>query len=93
VAYDRLTMLVDRSRPIPLRIDCLTATGVLVKTLHFKQITDFGGGVVRPAVIETESPLQRGHRSTMVFAKMAKRSFKDEVFTLTFMPNLESLRR
>lgn len=93
VAYDRLTMQVDGSRPIPTRIECLTATGVLVKTLHFKQVTDFGGGIVRPAVIETDSPLQKGYRSTMVFAKLAKRTFSDEVFSLTFMPNLETLRR
>ncbi len=93
VAYDRLRMLVDRARPTPIRIDCLTATGVLVKTLHFEQQTDFGGGIARPAVIETDSPLQKGYRSTMVFAKLAKRTFRDEVFTLTFMPNLESLRR
>ena len=93
VAYDRLTMRVDPSRPIPSRIDCLTATGVLVKTLHFKQVTDFGGGLVRPAVIETDSPLQKGYRSTMVFAKMAARTFRDEVFSLPFMPNIESLRR
>jgi len=28
----------------------------------------------------------------MIYAKIKKRNFKDEVFTLTFMPNLESLR-
>ncbi len=93
VAYDRLTMEVEASRPIPTRIECLTATGVLIKTLHFKQVTDFGGGIVRPAVIETDSPLQKGYRSTMVFARLAKRTFSDEVFSLTFMPNLETLRR
>jgi len=28
----------------------------------------------------------------MIYAKIKKREFKDEVFTLTFMPNMESLR-
>jgi len=28
----------------------------------------------------------------MIFAGIKERKFKDEVFTLTFMPNIESLR-
>jgi len=43
-------------------------------------------------VIETDSPLYKGYKSVMITAKIKKRAFKDEVFTLTFMPNLESLR-
>ena len=46
---------------------------------------------MRPADIETDSPLYKGYKSVMLFAKMKKRDFKDEVFTLTFMPNMESL--
>jgi hypothetical protein len=65
---------------------------MLIKTIYFKDNKDFGGGMVRPAVIETDSPLYKGYKSVMIFAKMKKRTFKDEVFTLTFMPNLESLR-
>ena len=49
------------------------------------------GGITRPAVIETDSPLYKGYKSVMIFAKIKKRAFKDEVFTLTFMPNMESL--
>jgi hypothetical protein len=29
----------------------------------------------------------------MIFAKIKKRDFKDEVFTLTYMPNIDSLRQ
>ena len=65
---------------------------MLIKTLYFKDIKDFGGGIVRPAVIETDSPLYKGYKSVMVFAKIKKRDFKDEVFTLTFMPKMDSLR-
>ncbi len=65
---------------------------MLIKTLYFKDVKDFGGGLVRPAVIETESPLYKGYKSVMIFAKVKKKIFRDEVFTLTFMPNLESLR-
>jgi hypothetical protein len=93
VAYDRLKMWVRRTDIVPLRIECLTATGMLIKTLHFKDVKDFGGRIVRPAVIETDSPLQKGHKSVMVFARMRQRTFPPEVFTLSYMPNLESLRR
>jgi hypothetical protein len=63
-----------------------------VKTIHFKQVQDFGDGIVRPSVIETDSPLYRGYRSVMIFAALKKRTLRDEIFTLTFMPELESLR-
>jgi outer membrane lipoprotein-sorting protein len=92
VAYDRLKMWVDKTRKLPTKIECLTEANMLIKTLYFKDIKEFGGGIVRPAVIETDSPLYKGYKSVMIFAKIKKRSFKDEVFTLTFMLNLESLR-
>lgn len=38
------------------------------------------------------SPLYKGYKSVMLFAGIKERKFKDEVFTLTFIPNLESLR-
>lgn len=92
VAYDQLRMQVDRSRKVPTRIECLTEAGMLIKTLYFKDPKDFGGGLVRPSVVETDSPLYKGYRSVMIYAKIRKRSFKDEVFTLTSMPNIDSLR-
>jgi hypothetical protein len=92
VAYDRLKMWVDKDKKIPIRIECLTEANMLIKTLYFKDIKDFGGGIVRPAVIETDSPLYKGYKSVMIFAKIKAKNFKDEVFTLTFMPKLESLR-
>ena len=92
VAYDRLKMWVDKGKRLPIKIECLTEAGMLIKTLYFKDHKDFGGGIVRPAVIETDSPLYKGYKSVMIFAKIKKRAFKDEVFTLTYMPNLDSLR-
>jgi hypothetical protein len=93
VAYDRLKMWVTRKDTLPVRIECLTPTSTLIKTLHFKDIKDFGGGVIRPATVETDSPLYKGYKSSMVFVQMKARTFPGEVFTLTFMPNLESIRR
>ncbi|MEW6332808.1 MAG: outer membrane lipoprotein-sorting protein [Thermodesulfobacteriota bacterium] len=92
VAYDRLKMWVDKKQTQPVKVECLTEAGMLIKTLYFKDRKDFGGGIARPSVIETDSPLFKGYKSVMIFAKIKKRDFKDEVFTLTFMPNLESLR-
>jgi outer membrane lipoprotein-sorting protein len=91
VAYDRLRMVVDRKTLLPLQIECMTEAGMLIKTLYFKQIKDFGGGIVRPSVIETDSPLQKGYRSIMIFANMKSRKLSNDVFTLNFMSRLESL--
>ena len=93
VAYDRLKMWVDKSRKIPTKIECRTEADMLIKTLYFKEIKDFGEGIVRPSAMETDSPLYKGYKSIMLFANIKKRDFKDEVFTLTFMPNIESLRK
>lgn len=92
VAYDRLKIWADKVKQLPTKIECLTEASMLIKTLYFKDVKDFGGGIVRPAVIETDSPLYKGYKSVMIFAKLRTRSFKDEVFTLTYMPSLESLR-
>jgi outer membrane lipoprotein-sorting protein len=92
VAYDRVKMWADHKKLLPTKIECYVSSGMLLKTLHFKEIKAFGGGVVRPSVIETDSPLHKGYKSIMIFAKVKAMDLKDEVFTLTFMPKLESLR-
>jgi hypothetical protein len=92
VAYDQLKMWVDKKENLPNRVECLTQTAMLIKTIYFKQTRDFGGGIVRPSVIETKSPLHKGYKSVMIFAGIKQRNFKDEVFTLSFMASLETLR-
>jgi len=92
VAYDKLKMWVDKKTILPIRIECLTQTSMLIKTIYYKQTKNFGNGIVRPSVIETVSPLHKGYKSVMIFAGIKQRKFKDEVFTLSFMHNLESLR-
>ena len=93
VAYDRLRIWVDKTRILPDKIECMTEAYMLIKTIHFKEVKDFGGGIVRPSVVETDSPLHEGYKSVMIFAGIKKREFKDEVFTLTFMPSMETLRK
>ena len=92
VAYDRLKMWVDKNKRLPTKIECLTEAGMLIKTMYFKDIKDFGGGLVRPADIETDSPLYKGYKSVMLFAGLKKKEYRDEVFTLTFMDKMETLR-
>lgn len=92
VAYDRVKMWVDGKVLFPSKIECLASSGMLIKTLYFKQITDFGGGFSRPAVTETDSPLYKGYKSIIIFAKVKIRDLPDEVFTLNYMPKVENLR-
>jgi outer membrane lipoprotein-sorting protein len=92
VAYDRIKLWADKNKRLPTKIECLTEASMLIKTLYFKEVKDFGGGIVRPSVLETDSPLYKGYKSIFIFANIKQKNFKDEVFTLTFMPNLESLR-
>ncbi|MBI2219078.1 MAG: outer membrane lipoprotein-sorting protein [Candidatus Rokubacteria bacterium] len=92
VAYDQLKMWVDRKRLLPIRIECYAATGLLIKTLYFKEPKAFDDGRVRPSILETDSPLYKGYRSFMVYARIKKRVVPDEVFTLDFLPRLETMR-
>ena len=92
VAYDRLKMWVDKKTEVPVNIEAYAASGLLIKTLHYSKIMDFGDGIKRPSVLETDSPLHHGYKSVMLFSKIKKRQFDDEVFSLNFLPRVESLR-
>ncbi|MEW6594554.1 MAG: outer membrane lipoprotein-sorting protein [Thermodesulfobacteriota bacterium] len=92
VAYDRLRMTVDRKALVPTVIECYAVSGMLIKTLYFKDLKDFGDGVRRPSVVETDSPLYKGYKSVMLYANIKKREVADEVFTLNYLPRVESLR-
>ena len=92
VAYDKLKMWVSKKHLSPTKIECYSASDMLIKTLEFKEIKDFGNDLIRPSVIETHSPLNKGYRSIMIFAEMKLRKFPDEVFTLNYLPKLGDLR-
>jgi outer membrane lipoprotein-sorting protein len=93
VAYDRLRLWADKKALLPITIECLTGANMLIKTLHFKETKDFGGGIVRPSVIETDSPLYKGYKSVMIFAKIKRRALKDELFTTDYMSKIKELRQ
>ena len=92
VAYEKLTMWVDKKNRLPTKLECLTMAGMLIKTIRFKKVQDFGDSIVRPSLVETDSPLYKGYRSVMIFANVKEREFQDEIFTLTFMPRIDSVR-
>jgi len=92
VAYDKLKMWVDKKNIMVKKVECYAASGTLIKTLEFKNVKNFGDGIMRPAVIETSSPLYRGYRSLMIYSSMKHRKLPDEVFTLEYLSRLGELR-
>ena len=93
IAYDRLKMWVDKKLLLPVAIEAYAASGLLIKTLHFKDVKDFGGGIKRPATLETDSPLQKGYKSVMLWSGIKKADFPDEIFTLNYLPRVQELRK
>ena len=93
VSYDKLIMQVDKKTLTPIQIECYTSTGMLIKTLYYKKLTDFGDKIVRPAVVETMSPLYKGYKSIMIYGKIQPKKFPDEAFTLDALSNASDLRR
>ena len=92
VAYETVNMFLDSEKLLPTKIECYAASGMLIKNLYFKNIKDFGNGVVRPAIIETDSPLYKGYKSYIVFANVKKRELADEIFSLNYMSKIDGLR-
>lgn len=92
VAYDKLTMWVTKDKKILRKVEAYSASGMLIKTLEFKEDKNFGNSLVRPSVIETTSPLYKGYRSLMIYQTIKPRQLPDEVFTLNFMGRLGDLR-
>ena len=93
VAYDRLKMWITKTDKTLRKVEAYSASGMLIKTLEFKDDKNFGGGLTRPSVIETYSPLYKGYRSLMIYQTIKKRNFPDEVFTQNYMSRLGNLRK
>jgi outer membrane lipoprotein-sorting protein len=93
VAYDRLKMWVDKQLALPLTIEAYASSGMLIKTLRFKDVKDFGGGIKRPATLETDSPLFKGYKSVMLYSSLKRANFSDEIFTLNYLPRVQELRK
>ncbi|RLA73632.1 MAG: outer membrane lipoprotein-sorting protein [Epsilonproteobacteria bacterium] len=93
IAYDKLLMIVDKKTTTPTQIECYSSTGMLIKTLYYKNIKDFGSGIVRPSVIETKSPFYKGYKSIMIYGKITPKKFAAETFTIDNINKVNDLRR
>ena len=92
VAYEAVTMFIDSEKLLPYKIEAYAASGMLIKNLYFKKIKDFGNGIIRPSIIETDSPLYKGYKSYIVFANVKKRELASEIFSLNYMQKIDGLR-
>ncbi|QOY52862.1 outer membrane lipoprotein-sorting protein [Candidatus Sulfurimonas baltica] len=93
VSYDKLVMQVDKKTLTPMEVECYTSTKMLIKTLYYKELKDFGDGIVRPSVVETMSPMYKDYKSIMIYGKITPKNFPDEAFTLDTLANASDLRR
>ena len=93
VAYDKLIMTVDKKSLTPKKVVCYASTGMIIKTLTYKDIKKFAPGIVRPAVVETVSPFYKDYKSIMVYGKITPKNFANEVFTLDNISKVDTLRR
>lgn len=93
VAYDKLKMWITKDKKILRKVEAYSASGMLIKTLEFKDDKNFGSGLTRPSLIETYSPLYKDYRSLMIYQTIKKKQFADEVFTLNYMSRLGDLKK
>lgn len=92
VAYEALRVTVDKALQLPTKIEAYTASGLHIKTLRFRDVKDFGDGIVRPSVMETESPLLPGYKAVMITSVIRRRELPKELFTIPNIRRIEDLR-
>jgi len=92
VAYEKLIVVADTETYTPERIDCHTSSGMLVKSLHFKNIIEFEEGFKRPSVVETDSPLFKGAKSIMIYSQMKRVQLEESLFNINNMAKYQELR-
>ncbi len=92
VAYEKLIIKADPQTYIAETIDCFTSSGMLVKSLHFKNIVEFEKGFSRPSVIETDSPLYKGAKSIMIYSELKRVQLDEELFNINSMAKYQELR-
>ena len=92
VAYEKLIVVADTETYTPERIDCYTSSGMLVKSLHFKNIVEFEEGFKRPSVVETDSPLFKGAKSIMIYSQMKRVQLEESLFNINNMAKYQELR-
>ncbi len=92
ITYDKLKMWIAKDGEYLRKVECYGSSGVLIKTLEFKADKNFGGGIFRPSVIETHSPLYKDYRSTIIYEKIRAKKVQSEAFTLPFMGRIKEFQ-
>jgi hypothetical protein len=92
VAYEKLLVTADTQTFTPERIDCYASSGMLIKSLHFKNIIEFEEGFKRPSVVETDSPLYKGAKSIMIYSQMKRVQLDEALFNINNMAKYQELR-
>jgi outer membrane lipoprotein-sorting protein len=90
--YDKLTLHVGKADLLLRKLEAYSTSDTLIKTVSFRDIKDFGEGIVRPAIMETESPLWPGVKAIMVFGDIRRRDLSDDLFTINYMSKVDDLR-
>lgn len=88
--YAKLVMQVDRNLLLPRSVQQYGANGVLVKTIIFEDVLDLYG-FPRPAVMKTESAMNKQYAATWRLGLIKSRTFPPEAFTKAFLPRVGTL--
>lgn len=91
--YDTVRLWAGTEDLLLRKVEVYTASKILVKTLTFSEVKDFGNGILHPSRLETESPLWPGVKAIMLFGEIRNRELSDEVFTVNSMSKIDDLRR
>lgn len=88
VAYDKIKMWVTKKNMLPTKYEAYTHSGLLVKKIILSDIKDFGNGIIRPSLMTTTSPFEKGAESKMIFLKLKPKKFPNEMFSISAMSKL-----
>ncbi|MEA3275872.1 MAG: outer membrane lipoprotein-sorting protein [Pseudomonadota bacterium] len=91
--YDTLRLRAGIEDLLLRKVEAYATSNILLKTLTFSEVKDFGNGVIHPAKLETTSPLWPGVKAIMLFGEIRKRELSDEVFTVNWMSKIDDLRQ
>jgi outer membrane lipoprotein-sorting protein len=79
-AYGSVRLWVDAATSEPRRADLFAASGKLLKTAHYRELTVMAGRRV-VSEVEIEDALRRGNRTVMRYSNLAARNNPDRMFT------------
>jgi outer membrane lipoprotein-sorting protein len=91
--YDSLRVWAGVEDQLLRKIEAYTQSNMLIKTITFSDVKDFGNGIRRPARMETVSPLWPGVKAIMLFGEIRMRELPDEVFSAASMSKIDDFRR